>query len=115
MRGTFEDANENDRIVFRESMDADEIINTTKSVILDLNGFTITDNVSGKRLFHVSVPSFTVEGGAFGGNDIQQNSSGAGGLATGDNTNSMLWMVLMVIAATAAVDMGVYILNTHKR
>lgn len=101
LKEAFENANENDRIVLRESVAADEIINVTKSVILDLNGFTITNNVSGERLFHVSAPSFTVEGG----------TTGSGMIIPEGNTGS--YGFIKVIAASQIVlDGGEYRGNT---
>lgn len=94
LKEAFENANENDRIVLKKSVAADEIINVAKSVVLDLNGFTITNNVSGERLFNVSAPSFTVEGG----------TAGSGMIIPEENTNS--YGFIKVIAASQVVLNG---------
>ena len=52
--------------------------------------------------------------GTTGSTGQQSNNNGANGPVTGDNTNLMLWMVIMVAAAAVVVDMGVYILKTRK-
>ena len=94
LKEAFENANENDRIVLKKSVAADEIINVAKSVVLDLNGFTITNNVSGERLFNVSAPSFTVEGG----------TAGSGMIIPEENTGS--YGFIKVIAASQVVLNG---------
>lgn len=101
LKEAFENANENDRIVLKKSVTADEIINVAKSVVLDLNGFTITNNVSGERLFNVSAPSFTVEGG----------TAGSGMIIPEENTNS--YGFIKVIATSQVVlNGGEYCGNT---
>ena len=103
LKEAFENANENDRIVLKKSVAADEIINVAKSVVLDLNGFTITNNVSGERLFNVSAPSFTVEGG----------TAGSGMIIPEENTNS--YGFIKVIAASQGVlNGGEYSGNTDE-
>lgn len=94
LKEAFENANENERIVLRKSIAANEIIDVAKSVVLDLNGFTITNNVSGERLFHVSAPSFTVEGG----------TTGSGMIIPEGNTGS--YGFIKVIAASQVVLNG---------
>lgn len=58
----FAAAQENETITVLENLDVVEMIPVTKSVTLDLNGKTITNNVTGNRLFRLSGITFTIDG-----------------------------------------------------
>ena len=55
-------ANEGDKIVVSKDLDVDIMIPVTRSVTLDLNGKTITNNVPNNRLFRLSDVTFTIDG-----------------------------------------------------
>ncbi len=74
---------------------------------------TYSCTVCGRILKTEAIPA-TGGTGTTGSTGQQSNNSGANGPVTGDNTNLMLWMVIMAVAAAVAVDMGVYILKTRK-
>ncbi len=58
----FEAAEENQTIVLFKDIDIPSMIPVTKSVTLDLNGKTITNNVEENRLFRLSGVEFTIDG-----------------------------------------------------
>ena len=74
---------------------------------------TYSCTVCGRILKSEAIPA-TGGTGTTGSTGPQSNNNGANGPVTGDNTNLMLWIVIMAVAAAVAVDMGVYILKTRK-
>ena len=74
---------------------------------------TYSCTVCGRILKTEAIPA-TGGTGTTGSTGQQSNNNGANGPVTGDNTNLMLWIVIMAVAAAVAVDMGVYILKTRK-
>lgn len=55
-------AGEGATVTLLSSTDVSEMIPVTKSITLDLNGQTITNNVTANRLFRISDVTFTIEG-----------------------------------------------------
>lgn len=55
-------AGEGSTVTLLSSTDVSEMIPVTKSITLDLNGQTITNNVTANRLFRISDVTFTIEG-----------------------------------------------------
>lgn len=55
-------ANEGETVVLTGDVEVLEMIPVTKSITLDLNGHTITNNVVENRLFRLSDVTFTING-----------------------------------------------------
>lgn len=86
----FAAAQENETITVLENLDVVEMIPVTKSVTLDLNGKTITNNVTGNRLFRLSGITFTIDGknGSIITPDTNTNSYGIVVLRDANNVAS---------------------------
>lgn len=86
----FATAQENETITVLENLDVVEMIPVTKSVTLDLNGKTITNNVTGNRLFRLSGITFTIDGknGSIITPDTNTNSYGIVVLRDANNVAS---------------------------
>ena len=62
MAEAFAAANDGEKIVVFKDLEVDAMIPVTKSVTLDLNGMTVTNNVTANRLFRLSGVTFTIDG-----------------------------------------------------
>lgn len=58
----FAAAQEGETITVLKDLDVTQMIPVTKSVTLDLNGKTLTNNVTGNRMFRLSGVTFTIDG-----------------------------------------------------
>lgn len=77
LQEAFEYAADGDTILLQENVTVDTVITVDKAVTLDLNGFTITNNVQKDRPFSVTASRFTVEGTAAGSSMVIPESNTA--------------------------------------